>query len=241
MKLRKLNFIIIFLLVFLFQDCKHEPFDCLECGDQITGGGLQMPEFVNEVCDPQLVYFEPTIQNLLVSHCAMQGCHNSTDKADGFDVTSYHQVMAEVKAFDPLESDLFIHIDTSALYDDKKDLEDIMPKGDRPFDGDQIKLIERWIEQGALENSCTPCDTSNIVYADMAEMVRMNCRGCHNGRSDSWVSLDLTNEQTFRNVATRALKNMLEQEDQKNFMPKYGHRNNCNILKLHAWIKDSMP
>ena len=58
-------------------------------------------------CSPDTVYFKQKILPLIVSNCAMSGCHDAISKRDGVILTDYTNIMREVKISNPTDSDLY--------------------------------------------------------------------------------------------------------------------------------------
>ncbi|MDX2284974.1 MAG: c-type cytochrome domain-containing protein [Bacteroidia bacterium] len=131
-------------------------------------------------CSPDSVYFAQEILPVLVSNCAMSGCHDDVTRSDGFSLTSYANVMAsgEVKPGNPADSDLFTTL--SETDPDRR-----MPRPPAaPLPQFQIDLIGKWIQQGAKDLSCsnTSCDTAGVTFSGFVQpLIQSNCIGCHRG------------------------------------------------------------
>jgi uncharacterized membrane protein len=98
-------------------------------------------------CDTDTVSFATEVQPILASNCTMSGCHNSQDKADGVNLSTYKGVSAQVKAGNPSSSDLYEVITDTG--------NDRMPPSPNPaLTADQISIIKTWIEQGANNTNC---------------------------------------------------------------------------------------
>ena len=71
----------------LMPGCKHEPPEA-PMDEVFQGGGGTWEEEVP--CDPNTIYFQQQVLPLLVSNCAVPGCHNTaTDDNDEIETVSY--------------------------------------------------------------------------------------------------------------------------------------------------------
>ena len=164
--------------VLIFSGCKHEPpvaptVELPSIGGGGGGGNNEIP------CDPDTIYFTQSVLPLLVSSCAIPGCHDDETHEEGIRFTSYANIMNSdvIDAGDPGSSDMIEAITGT-------DPDDIMPPPPHePLSQTQIDLIWTWIEQGALNNSCSSaCDTSNVTYAGtIGPLFEAKCTGCHSG------------------------------------------------------------
>ena len=148
----------------------------------------------NISCSPDTVYFKQSILPLMLSNCAMSGCHDAISKREGVQLTDYTSIMKTVRTGDPSNSSLYRSISGGG--------ESRMPPAPaKPFDATTLALVSKWIKQGAKNNSCDAsalnCVTTNISYAAIvAPILKQNCTGCHSGTSPSGA-IDLS---TYTNV-----------------------------------------
>lgn len=152
------------------------------------------PAIGNITCSPDTVYFKQTILPLMLSNCAMSGCHDAISKREGVQLTDYTNIMKTVKAGDPTNSSLYRSIA-------RTDGERMPPPPAKAFDATTLANVSKWIKQGAKNNSCDAsaltCVTTNISYAAIvAPILKQNCTGCHSGTSPSGA-IDLS---TYTNV-----------------------------------------
>ncbi|HPG11952.1 MAG TPA: c-type cytochrome, partial [Chitinophagaceae bacterium] len=191
-------------------------------------------------CDPDKVYFEQQVLPILISNCAMSGCHDNASHQDGVILTSYQTVMAtaDVRPGRPENSDLYeVIIDT--------DLEDRMPRPPQaPLQQDQIALIRKWIEQGALDLTCNSgCDTTQFTYTATIKPIIVNyCQGCHNGTA-AQGGIDLS---TYNGVKTKIddgrLWGAINHLPGYSPMPKNGNKlADCEITQIRKWIEAGSP
>lgn len=190
-------------------------------------------------CDPDVVYFVQDVLPLLVSSCAQTGCHNTASHEDGIILESYEVIMSHadlVVPGEPGESELI-----EVLYETGDDL--MPPPPNAPLTAEQINTLTRWIEQGALNLSCSECDTTSVTFSgSILPLLSTSCAGCHSGASPDG-GVDLT---TFSNVVTAINANNLmpsiRQEAGASAMPPAGNAlNECQIHMFELWIADGMP
>ena len=194
------------------------------------------PGFTGELpdgdCLPGVISFEQEILPLLVSNCAMSGCHDAYSAEDGVVLTSYETIMREVVPFDPNDSELYESLTES---DD-----DIMPPPPATFSSDNIKLIRDWINQGAENTSCsTGCDSTvtSTFAAIVYPIVETNCVGCHNAtNADGGVRLHTYND-ILTQVNNGKFMGTIEHQPGYPVMPTSGIKlSDCDISLLNQWI-----
>jgi hypothetical protein len=235
-------FVAAILLMLLLPSCKHEPPLALE---EIPGNGggpgpQPEPEPV-DTCDPNTVYFEQQVLPLLISNCAVPGCHDqATSDNDHIRITSYASLMNSdiIEMDDPFDSDLWEVINDN-------DPDDRMPRPPQnPLTPDQIDLIEAWLEQGAQNNSCVSgCDTTNVTYSGtIVPLVQNRCQGCHSGGQPQG-GLDFTSWAVLNTVAMDGrLAGAIQHQDPYTYMPPTGAMlPQCRIDQILIWIGEGAP
>lgn len=204
------------------------------------GGGGEEPEPI--VCDPNTIFFEQQVLPLLISNCAVPGCHNQpTDDNDDIEITSYATLMASdiIRLNDPLDSDLWEAINET-------DPADVMPQPPQnPLTAEQKEIIRQWLLQGAQNNSCVPttCDTLNVTYSGtIAPLVAQRCGGCHGGGSPqggldfgTWDDLHLVADDGRLAAAIQHLDGAVAMPPSGNMLP------DCRIQQFLIWIADGAP
>lgn len=119
------------------------------------------------------VSFSRDIQPIFESSCNFPGCHNSVDKQNGIDLTSWHSLMitgshfgSEIVPYNSRWSHMMQHInrvDTNI----SPFAEPVMPKALVPYSNGQplsastVHLIQRWIEEGAKN------DEGEVAFANI--------------------------------------------------------------------------
>lgn len=215
--------------------CKHEPPEGpLIPPDGPGGPGTGVP------CDPNVVYFQQDILPILISNCAMPGCHSGNNPADGLDLTSYQTLMdADVVRPNDLNRKLFRAI-TDSDPDDR-----MPPPPNAPLSQAQIDKIAQWIMQGAQNNSCASvsCDTLTVTYSGtIVPLVQQRCQGCHSGATPQG-GLDLSSWSVLNAVANDGrLAASVNHAPGAIPMPPSGPKlPDCNITQFMIWIDSGAP
>ncbi len=214
------------LVVVLLSTCEHKP-DIVPALKPIVDTTHPVA-----ICSPDTIYFTNTILPLIVSNCAMTGCHDAITHAEGLNLTSYSQIIKYVSPGNPTGS---------RLYRNMIGLDDIMPPAG-PLSQAQLDAFNKWITQGAKNNTCNdgggPCDTMNVSFsASLVPVINNYCKGCHNASTSSG-SVNLDN---YNGVLTVANNGQLIGgiTGKLSAMPKYGQPlSSCNISKFRQWIKE---
>jgi hypothetical protein len=145
----------LFIAIFVLAGCQHEPPEAPPAdpngsgsgGSGGGGGGGSEPI----ICDPDTVYFQQAVLPLIVSSCAIPGCHDPGSNEDGVTLNNYQNIFntADVDPFDLDGSDLYEVITET-------DPDKLMPPPDQypSLTADEIAIIRDWILQGVLNNSC---------------------------------------------------------------------------------------
>jgi hypothetical protein len=196
------------------------------------------PPITGSSCSPDTVYFTNTILPLLSSNCAMSGCHNGLSGGDAGEYTlnTFAGIKKIVIAGNAGSSKL-IDVITNG---------NMPPRGHTPISVSQLADITTWINQGALNNTCTAgsCDTTNVSYsATISTILQNNCTGCHSGSAPSGAGIDLT---TYANVLVQANNGKLwgdiSHSTGYNAMPLGGASlSACDLNMISSWIKKGAP
>lgn len=186
---------------------------------------------VNPVC------FETEVLPILVSNCTYSGCHNSSDREDGVELTSYSHVIAHgVVPGDYKASELYqVLIRPGANQ---------MPK--KPYSKlsvEQIGTIALWIEQGAQNTTCTTstdtCGLSNVTYAlTVKPILDRACNSCHSGPIPSG-NINLSNYNGVKRVADNgSLVGTINHDPRFPRMPDGGSKlPTCDISVIQEWVR----
>jgi cytochrome c553 len=225
---RILQVALVFMLMFLTA-CKHQP---VIVGDPD-------PDPTNIPCDPDTVYFENDILPLLQASCAYAGCHDAATAQDGVNLTNYFSIIqtGDIKPGNPNGSDLYEVITENDP--DKR----MPPPPNNPLSAAQTQLIFTWIQQGAKNNKCDDCDTTDVSYAqNIVPLLNQNCVICHSGANPQ-AGLNLTSLAELQGAITyKNLMPRVKHETGYAVMPPSGAKiSDCNIRQLELWIADGMP
>jgi hypothetical protein len=227
---------ILFFLVLSFTGltCKH---DVMQPVNPIVGP----PVNPGTPCDPGVIYFEKDVLPILVSNCAISGCHNPGFAQDGVLLDNYVNVMltGDVRPGNPLGSDLYQVIVST-------DINKRMPPLPRAaLSAAQITTIRTWIEQGAKNLACnsTSCDTSVVRYStSIIPILQNKCIGCHSGAAPQG-NVDLTTYANVKSYVTLGkFAGAVNHTPGFYPMPKYGPKlPDCDIAKIRIWIAAGSP
>lgn len=192
-----------------------------------------LPPTVLVNCSPDTVYFKQKILPLIVSNCAMSGCHDAISKREGVILTDYTNIMKEVRVSNPTNSSLYRSLIATG--------ENRMPPaGSLPVE--QINSVLTWIKQGAKNNSCdasaSNCVTTNISFKTIVQPILVtNCTGCHSGAKPSG-NIDLTTYIQVQKYAVNGkLYGSIAHQTGYIAMPSStSSLSNCEINQIKSWI-----
>ncbi|MEO6303352.1 MAG: hypothetical protein ABIP51_09265 [Bacteroidia bacterium] len=180
--------------------------------------------------------FKEKVLPIFISNCTMSGCHNSTSKVAGFDLSNYEGIMKGIVAKHPMRSELFSVI---------KGKNPSMPQNPYPkLSSKDVNIIKLWINMGARNTSnCSSCDSVNFKYdARIKNIMQLWCVGCHNA-SNSSAGVDLS---SYSGVVSSISNNRLLGSIQH--LPGYvpmpqnsGQIQKCEIDAIQNWINSGFP
>ena len=212
---------LLLLGMFVFSSCRHDI-------------PLDLDGTISQNCDPDTVYFGNTILPLLVSNCAMSGCHDNESHREDIILTDYYSIINSgvLKPGRPNSSKLVEVLTANG--------ESMMPPS--PYSAlttDQINSIKTWIDQGAKFNTCIGCDTLNYKFAaDIWPILNTNCYGCHNNNNPGG-NIYIRN---YADVQAMVLDGSLMGSllgDGYALMPKNTTGlQSCKITQIQKWIND---
>lgn len=226
-----------FILIAFVQSCKHEPLAPNPTPGGGAGGGTGGGTGGgNTTCSPDTAYFQQQVLPIFISNCALSGCHDAATRQKGVQLTDYNSIMTTggVRAGRPGDSDIWEKITET-------DPTEIMPPRPRnPLTQEQKNIINKWIMQGAKNNSCQPssCDTTNVTYSvTIKNIVTNKCQGCHSGTAASG-GIDLS---TYAGVKAKVTDGRLwgAVNHMPGFspMPKGGTKlSDCELTQIKKWI-----
>ena len=225
--------------------CVHDPFTPVDSNPiDTTGNPIDTTGQDTTIikCDSNLVYFEQDVLPLIISNCAKSGCHDAITHEEGYNLTSYANIMNSgiVRPNRPDNSKLI-----KVLTEDGDDA--MPPYPNQRLTQAQIALLTKWINQGAKDTSCTEtvitCNTVNVSYSGfIAPLFTTFCNGCHSGGNPSGGIL-LNSYNGVKAVAQNGrLMGAISWSAGFQRMPQSGNKlSNCSIDKIQAWINDGAP
>jgi hypothetical protein len=156
------------ILFAIINGCTHKP-DYTEFIKQST--------YVSNNCNADTVYFENDIMPILTSNCGMAGCHGNGSHENDVNVSSYADILNS-RLVIPRRPDKSKIIEVITASGSK-----VMPPSPRvKVSADAISKIETWIRQGAKNNRCEGCDTTQYKFAaNVWPILDASCKSCHSG------------------------------------------------------------
>lgn len=160
--------IVTIVFVMVITGCTHKP-DYTEFIKQST--------YASSNCAADTVYFENDIMPIISSNCGMTGCHGNGSHEEDVNVSSYADILNSglIVPRRPDKSKLIEVITSNG--------KNVMPPSPRAkVSADAIAKIEAWIRQGARNNKCTGCDTTEFKFAaNVWPILDASCKSCHSG------------------------------------------------------------
>ena len=226
-----------FTLLLFMASCKHEPEDAKPVGPAPPPDDT-IPTAIT--CNPDTAYFVNDVLPILISGCAMSGCHDAATAQEGIILSSYQSVMgtAEIIPGNPGRSDIYEKIT------DNDPEERMPPPPMAALTTDQILTIRKWIEQGAKNNYCeAACDTNSFAFSSAIQpIINTHCKGCHNATLTSG-GIRLDDYLAVKSVASDgSLYGAIAHQQGYSPMPKNGNSlPECNIIQIRKWIEAGTP
>lgn len=222
MKKNKIFSLLFAWLALAFTSCKHEIPDISDIDT--------VPPAVSINCSTDSVYFVNTIKPLIISNCAMAGCHDAISRAEGINLTTYNGIMREVIAGNASKSSLY-------KYMVRTDKDRMPPPPMAAFSANQLTQVRNWINQGAKNNGCSSCDSTDIKFSTAVKVIIQNkCQGCHNPNSLGG-GIDLS---TYTGIKASALSGKLvgsiSWATGFSKMPQTAKLPDCEITQIQKWV-----
>lgn len=201
---------------------------CMIAGSNCTHEYI---EDINGVC------FEQEVLPIFQANCALSGCHNPTDRQEGYDLTTYAGIVERgVVPGDYRSSNIY-----AVLV--KPGGGAVMPPS--PYSrlsDEQITTIALWIEQGAKNttncNNSSACDTTAVTFSGAVQpILQTYCTGCHGGSAPE-AGVNLSTYAGTKAMATGGtLVGVITHKPGYSPMPKNGNKlSACNIAKITKWV-----
>ncbi len=217
MQIKFLSFRIITVVIFLFI-------------------GVSLQFCTKENLPEPAICFSEDVYPIILSNCTQSVCHDPYYSARHIDLTTYEGILKEVKPGDYRNSRLY----TACVADVGGNI--MPPKSWGTLSDDQIALIARWIQEGALNTSnCqSACDTTNATFSGkITPMLATFCNGCHAG-SQIQGNIDLSSYAKVKvYVNNGRFLGSIKHEIGYSEMPKNGASlSDCKISIIEQWIKE---
>jgi len=212
--------------------CTHEASLIQPNKNVETGGTTGTPTVAGSAsCSVDTVYFNKDIEPLIASGCTTPGCHDAISKADGIVLNSYASISKYVVPGKFSSSKLYTVLIKSGG--------ERMPLPPLPaFTTTQIKLVEKWISQGAKNNACFSCDSTNFKYTTaILPLLQTKCIGCHSA-SSAGGGIDLSTYALVKNsVASGRFWGSINHDPGFSAMPKgISKMSACELTQFKKWI-----
>lgn len=213
----------VFSCLFLVTSCTHQPY-VMPNDQRTTASGI---------C------FESDVLPIFQSNCAKSGCHDAVTHEDGYNLTSYSNIVKKgIVPGNPAASKIYESIT-------EKKGDDFMPKGGPALSASQITTIKAWIAAGAAEGgTCNTglCDSSNVTYTGViAPIIQTYCLGCHASSSSPQGSLT-TYAYVKEATINGNLINAVSHTPGYSAMPQGGTKlDACKIALFKKWVTNGTP
>ena len=197
----------------------------------IAPGGGTPPAVSDTVC------FNTEVLPLYVSYCASSGCHDVTSHREGVITTSYGYIMNGIRPKNVNGSPYYTIIGNG-----------MPPRSHAQLTNTQVAVIKKWIDQGALNTSCTNvCDTTVYTYNGAIQAILTNnCAGCHGtspGSANIYIGTYASakayisaNKSIFNNAVNYSTSIATSKR-----MPPSGKLVDCKLLQIQKWINNGYP
>jgi hypothetical protein len=192
-----------------------------KCDSSSNGGGS-----VNDsAC------FSRDILPLILSNCGISGCHDANTANDDIILVDYQTIRSIVTARNINNSPLYLVLLPGA--------ENPMPPYPHSaLDTSSISLLRKWINEGAVDNTCFACDTLNVTYsAVIFSIIANNCRSCHSGSGAS-SGIHLENYTDIKIIASNGLLvDVIYARNGKPLMPLNNALPTCPKKQIEIWVQ----
>lgn len=178
--------------------------------------------------------YDRDIQPILMSSCAVSGCHDAATHKEGVDFSSYTKTLKAIKAGNPTSSELYHAITATP------GTEHFMPP--KPYSAlskAAIDTIYSWIKRGGLNEECaSPCDTTGTIkYAShIKSIIDLYCVSCHGVNSPSGGIKLLTASDVQAVAKTGRLPGAVKRKSGFTAMPPAYALSTCDVRQIDLWI-----
>jgi len=178
--------------------------------------------------------YDRDIQPILMSSCAVSGCHDATTHKEGIDFSSYAKAIGTISQGNPTRSKLYKAITANASS------EDFMPP--KPYSAlskTAIDTIYSWIKRGGLNEECaSPCDTTGTIgyTSHIKSIIDLSCASCH-GATNPSGGIELLTASDVQTVAKSGkLLGAVKRQSGYTAMPPAYALSTCEVRQIELWI-----
>ncbi len=224
-------------VIVIVSSCEHEPFLLSEDTVNSPVGPVDTDTVAFKInttsCEEGTVYFNTQILPVFISNCAISGCHDAASAKEGVVLTNYQNIRRKIKPGNLNDSENYKVLITS-------DKEDLMPRKPGTEQGyslpaDQINLVKTWILQGAKNNFCDECDTTNYAFNSVIlPIFELNCAtsvACHGAGAKNGEMTTFSQINSYVS-ADQIQKRAIVYKD----MPPASPLSDCDRLLIKNWI-----
>ncbi len=178
--------------------------------------------------------FERDIQPILMSGCAISGCHDAKTHKEGIDFSSYAKTLATINKGNPAGSKLYKAITAN------QSSEDFMPpKPYSPLSKAAIDSIYSWIKRGGLNEECASvCDTVGAIgySSHIKSIIDLSCVSCHGATNPSGGIKLLTAADLQAVAKSGKLLGAIKHKTGFSAMPPYYSLASCEVRQIELWM-----
>ena len=187
------------------------------------------------------VCFQRDVLPIFQSNCTQSGCHNSQDREEGYDLSSYEQIVSKGIVPGNYKSSKIYKVLVAPGG------EGLMPQSpySRLTDA-QITLVALWINEGAENTNCSDsssCITTDVKFsANITPILQTYCNGCHGGSSPQGNINYNTYAGVKATVTNGKLLGSIQHAAGYIAMPQNANKlSACKISTIQAWIDAGAP
>jgi hypothetical protein len=204
--------------------CSHDPINPNPTPTDTTG----------TTCHPDTVYFVNEVLPIITSNCASSNCHDNIAPKEGIALTSYSKIVKEVSPGNPSNSELY-----EVLF--KTGNKQMPPPPAAALDSTSKWKIKTWIQQGALNNECSECDTTSGSYSlTIVPTLQAQCISCHSATNASGGVKLTTHSEVVSAVNNSGLMAAINRTSASP-MPPASALSDCQLAQFQKWIDNGMP
>lgn len=177
--------------------------------------------------------FTRDILPVIISRCATTQCHDAVSHREGYNYTTYSNIVKSVSPGHPSSSRLYTVMNSTGE-------SRMPPQGSPQLTVAEKDSVSKWITYGALNETCGEvCDTINPITfsGTIWPIIQSSCVGCHSGTSPSGSVL----LASYNNVAVIASNGTLMTSLKGTGVPKMPVGttfSSCRIRQFEIWVKN---